>query len=236
MKKSIAWQKYECPLNSNISDNDSNINVETNVRNFEDNDYIAQGVEDEQNVAYGLSNNKVIMTPFGLLSIMDGTLAAHHFDFWIMHTNFDITQSIVDKITPIPGVESVEVLSRYRIRIGFPIGETVDNNNNRVKMFDSALVKHEIEQTLLSTNFSNIEIDTLIKNLFDNNTLEHFLVLKSDILSTFSLWAVYILPNGKIEFMATEAHSDYNIKYNILYSTQKLIGGYLLTHKDYITE
>ena len=54
-----------------------------------------------------------------------------------MHCNFDITPDILEKLDTLPGIETIDVFSRYRLRVS--IG----------KCFDESEVK-ESQETILS--------------------------------------------------------------------------------------
>jgi len=59
------------------------------------------------------------------------------FDCWIGHSNFDITESIKNKLEKTSGVEVLKIQSRYRFFIG--VG----------RMFEFQDVRKNIEKTLL---------------------------------------------------------------------------------------
>ena len=40
------------------------------------------------------------------------------YNLWVGHTNFNVSRNILDLVKSIPGVEAINVLSRYRVRIG----------------------------------------------------------------------------------------------------------------------
>ena len=60
------------------------------------------------------------------------------FDCWIGHTNFNITNSIKNKLNEVDGIEVLNVMSRYRFFIG--IG----------KMFKFSDIRKNIEKTITS--------------------------------------------------------------------------------------
>jgi hypothetical protein len=65
--------------------------------------------------------------------------------FWMMHTNFDIDAEAVKKIETISGVETLDLFTRYRARIGF--GKVFDENKvmKRIKL---AFKKEKISSTI----------------------------------------------------------------------------------------
>lgn len=224
MKKLLSWEKYYDCLDTSIkSPKDVN----------EDEIYAGPPIEEDDEESIGNPDNKVILTPFGLLTIMDGSLAAHHFDFWIMHVNFDITEEIVQKISQIRGVESLEVLSRYRARIGFPVGETKNDKGEQIKMFDSTLIKKDIENILLqNTLIQNIELDQDILNSYNEEVLEEFENLKP-IFSQVDYWAVLILPNGNLEYVATDSLDEFSTKCQVFETTASMTGAFFTSNELY---
>lgn len=79
---------------------------------------------------------KVIATPMGIIPLNDNTASNKIFNFWVGHTNFDITFNIASIIEHTEGVETLDIFTRYRFRVG--IGKAFDdstvmrNINNRI--------------------------------------------------------------------------------------------------------
>ena len=71
-----------------------------------------------------------------------------------MHTNFDITDKIVDIVSKTYGVESLDVYSRYRLRIGVP----------NTGLFDAAQVRKSINDAIMinENEASNDILDKMI--------------------------------------------------------------------------
>jgi hypothetical protein len=69
--------------------------------------------------------------------LMDNISLATNFDCWMGHTNFNITEEILDKLNSTEGVEILKICSRYRFFVG--IG----------RMFDFTDVRQNIEKTLV---------------------------------------------------------------------------------------
>lgn len=83
-----------------------------------------------------------IMTPFGMLPITDNSMASKQFKFWTGHANFKITSDFYAVIERIDGVETLDILTPYRFRIGVGklfIDRTVMNDvrNQMVSYIDS---------------------------------------------------------------------------------------------------
>jgi len=63
-------------------------------------------------------NIQTIFTPFGVLPLTEHSLASTYFKFWVGHTNFKITPKFYNIMSNVDGVESIDVFTPYRFRIG----------------------------------------------------------------------------------------------------------------------
>ena len=79
---------------------------------------------------------KAIATPMGIIPYNELTSPAKLFNFWVGHTNFDITSKAAKVIEKTPGVEILDIFTRYRFRIGigkcFSDSETMKLINDRL--------------------------------------------------------------------------------------------------------
>jgi hypothetical protein len=82
---------------------------------------------------------KSIFTPYGIMPLTEQSMASKHFKFWTGHTNFKIEDEHVLVIEDCEGVETVDVLTPVRFRLG--IGKLF---KDREVMFNvkTALVKY----------------------------------------------------------------------------------------------
>ena len=75
-------------------------------------------------------------TPMGIIPMTENTASGKIFNFWVGHTNFDITKKVADMIEKTDGVETFDVFTRYRFRVGvgkaFSDSETMREINSRV--------------------------------------------------------------------------------------------------------
>ena len=69
--------------------------------------------------------------------LLDDITMSSNFECWVGHTNFDITNTIKEKLDKIQGIEVLKIWSRYRFFIG--IG----------KMFDFTEVRNNIETDII---------------------------------------------------------------------------------------
>ena len=81
---------------------------------------------------------KTIMTPFGIIPLTEQSLASNHFKLWVGHTNFKLLESSIDVIENCTGVETVDILTPYRFRLG--IG----------KMFKDRDVMNGVKEALIN--------------------------------------------------------------------------------------
>jgi len=54
----------------------------------------------------------------GLVPVREGLPAFRAFNLYIGHTNFDIDSAFVEQVAKLPGVETLDVFTRYRFRLG----------------------------------------------------------------------------------------------------------------------
>jgi hypothetical protein len=133
----IVWEKWIDPFGQALEEakwTDYDNEIET----LDDIEYI-----DEEGVE--LKSIKAIATPMGIIPYNELTAPGHLFNFWVGHTNFDITKSIALIIEETPGIEILDIFTRYRFRIGigkcFADNETMKNVNDRI--YDQVYTKNE---------------------------------------------------------------------------------------------
>jgi len=61
---------------------------------------------------------KGYMTPFGLMPLTEQSLASTHFKFWVGHSNFKLTNVFYNVIGETLGIETLDIMTPYRFRIG----------------------------------------------------------------------------------------------------------------------
>lgn len=100
----IIWEKWVDPFGQNMD------SVEWPGYDQVDND-----AESEK------KNTKIyaISTSMGIIPYNEHTDCTKIFNFWLGHTNFNITTNIVKKIENINGVETLDIFTRYRFRVAF---------------------------------------------------------------------------------------------------------------------
>lgn len=122
---SIVWQKWKDPFNDvamHISPEDfiqspEFVNDLGDDAHDSDEVYDMDDTEKNQDIV-PKKYTKAIMTPFGIVPYDDQHSVSASFNFWIGHTNFNLSPKIVTIIENSEGVEILDVYTRYRFRIG----------------------------------------------------------------------------------------------------------------------
>ena len=205
--KKIIWEAHVDPMNANIDSFPSLI-----MDHYEGKDGEEEDGDEEEGYNDGYSQMLpplfkpkiagLIHTKFDLLTVMDHTSACNAFDMWIMHTNFNITEREAVLIDNCPGVETLEVLTRYRCKIGFP-------NSN---LFDNTEVKKNIEGLLL-------EIE-------EKDEIER---LKHDLNTRSARWIMYVAPDNNIFTAIDDSVISKSVLFNDLH---RRLGGTILTSDE----
>lgn len=84
-------------------------------------------------------NMRVVVTPMGAIPLVEQSSPNKVFNLWVAHTNFNITPEVAHVVENTEGVETLDIFSRYRMRIG--IG----------KMFNTKDTIRSINTNLLQT-------------------------------------------------------------------------------------
>jgi hypothetical protein len=81
----------------------------------------------------------------GIIPINENTASGKIFNFWLGHTNFDITKKIFDIIEKTEGVETLDIFTRYRFRIS--VGKAFTDSVVMKDIQESAYEQLEKEKT-----------------------------------------------------------------------------------------
>jgi hypothetical protein len=132
----IVWEKWIDPFGKEMDDAKW-IDYESDIDQFDNIDMEEDELEEfEQNLVSNRKEIKVIATPMGLMPYNELTAPGKLFNFWIGHTNFNITPVITKTIEEAEGVEILDIFTRYRFRIGvgkcFNDSETMKNINDQI--------------------------------------------------------------------------------------------------------
>lgn len=143
-----------------------------------------------------------IQTPWGVFNVTDPFAPYRRFEMWIGNTDFNVSQSFINKISNIRGIELVKPLSRYTFIIG--IG----------KLFKFDEVRLSIEMvggvSLTSSNIPK-EVSELINSFGDKK------------------FAIYVYPNKKFDY-TIETDVDFNSKIENFYEEKRKSNGVILSN------
>jgi len=117
----IMWEKWNDPY---AEDSEQPEVVEEDYENYEE----YEDAETEQSSAVqNIGKFRAIATPMGIIPINESTASSKIFNFWVGHANFDVTNAIAIIIEETDGVETLDVFTRYRFRIG--IGKAFNDSS-----------------------------------------------------------------------------------------------------------
>lgn len=231
----FVWEKWIDPLNTNVdeveypgydvpsADIDRSVEFLSSDPNFEEKyeDYMDEpdGAESAPRATY--NPIRIVQTSHGFISLTEHSFASKHFDFWTLHCTTDVTDEIIDVVEQCPGVETINALTRYRIRVGF----------NRPLIQSGAFVlndiRKDIEEKILKTkNTVNIDIDPSL--FFFTEDIKKKIKEEKENLS--GSWVMYVFPNGSIEtFSESEKTAEFSKKIIFFNEIREMIGGETIT-------
>lgn len=125
----IIWEKWVDPFGKD-TDESKWTDYNNDLLYFhQDNNDDDSDLEDEQQPSIKIPNNpiKVIASPLGLIPYNEHTASSKIFNFWLGHTNFNISVKIKNLIENIDGVEILDIFTRYRFRIA--IGKCFEDSD-----------------------------------------------------------------------------------------------------------
>jgi len=108
----IIWEKWTDPFGENLDE------TKWNHYDDEDMDEEAEIFDDEMIKSRFSKPVKVIASPMGLIPYNEYTASSKIFNFWVGHTNFNLTSDIASIIEKCEGIELLDIFTRYRFRIG----------------------------------------------------------------------------------------------------------------------
>jgi hypothetical protein len=106
----IAWNKYEWPY----------LRKEEEEEEYAENDMSLPYLQVEEGALPNPRNTKAakfLFTQHGIIAVDELTNPNRVFNTWIGHTNFDLTKKVERVIEEVRGVETLDVLTRYRFRV-----------------------------------------------------------------------------------------------------------------------
>lgn len=123
----IIWEKWKDPFGFD--------NIESINPSYDNNDDYN---DNEQPIEQNIKKIKcqLISTPLGIIPFNETIASSDIFNFWTGHSNFALTKMISSIIEDTPGVETLNIFTKYRFRIS--IG----------KAFSDSLVMRKINKNV----------------------------------------------------------------------------------------
>jgi hypothetical protein len=117
----IIWQKWQDPFGETDDELEEKINhfFDDNDESIDDNNIDDNNIDDNIFTKNKMlpKHIKVIATPMGIIPMNDNTSSGKIFNFWLGHTNFNLTKGVCNIIESADGVETLDIFTRYRFRI-----------------------------------------------------------------------------------------------------------------------
>lgn len=117
----IIWQKWVDPFGEDeFPEIPSHLSSEIEPEFYDDenSEEFPESHNNKHPVINTLKKNiKVIATPMGIIPVTDNTASGKIFNFWMGHSNFNITKKVASLIEETDGVETLDIFTRYRFRI-----------------------------------------------------------------------------------------------------------------------
>ena len=109
IRPKIIWEKWEDPF----------LTVEELSEDKSDGDYpdFDSSYQDEEEPETQDADALILYSSMGIIPYNEKIPSGKIFNFWVGHTNFDITRNIQQVISSVTGVEILDVFTRYRFRI-----------------------------------------------------------------------------------------------------------------------
>lgn len=139
-KFKIVWQKWIDPFGQD-SEESSSLDYEndnpnwSSIKSENQNDTEELNSYNDEDQPIKKQAIKVIASPMGLIPYNEHTASGKIFNFWIGHTNFDITTNVSRIIENTDGVEALDIFTRYRFRIA--IGKCFGPSETMVRIQDN---------------------------------------------------------------------------------------------------
>lgn len=122
MEKLIVWQKWVDPFGFDeddlppLDDEPDFLDEHNNV--VEPDNDSETDIKNEKYKILKTNHIRVMATPMGIIPVNENTSSSKIFNFWVGHTNFNITRTVAKIIEDTDGVETLDIFTRYRFRIG----------------------------------------------------------------------------------------------------------------------
>jgi hypothetical protein len=211
----ISWSKWRDPLGR--SESEFEYIPEKDVKKPDNDPNEIYDDEEEEDSLEGPT--PVVITPMGILPLKPFNDPTKVFNFWLGETTFDITPKVARVLNTAPGVEILDVFTRYKFRIA------VGNN------FKFQDVRQNIERSLNA--IPPVKNKTSFNMDLDDNVKTHVQKLIQEKLIQFNYWAIYICPNGQVDMVSShEKELEFEERVNTYVNARQLAGGAVFKYDE----
>ena len=236
-KRRVVWSKWVDPLNRNIDEVEypgHHLPTEPGeeclveyLSPYGDGDVGVEGELPDPDKFHVPKTTKIVQTSLGFLTLTEHSYASNCFDFWTCHCNFPITTKVAIAMEKAPGVEVFNVVTRYRARMGF------NRTLLEAKAFTLDEIRSGVETAVLATCNKNKVLEDAQNLLLFSVDVRALAKETKRKLSDSKHWAMYILPNGKVEtFSEPEKTTNMQTKIDLFNRTQEFVGGSVFTSAE----
>jgi len=143
-QRNIHWEKWRDPFGSDIEPHEMPKMPQDPMEAMReeldgvdiDFDEMEEMANDQERVIPSIPaqpmNVGMISTPNGIIPVTEFTNTSQRFNFWVLHTNFDIQESDLKLINEAVGVETLEPVTRYQARIA--VGKLFNSQEVKVNV------------------------------------------------------------------------------------------------------
>lgn len=154
----------------------------------------------------------ILMTAAGLIPLQPYTDLTKAFKFFMGHTNFTIDDKTVNMIEEFPGVETLDILTRYRFRVG--IG----------KIFDDEDVRKGLRAVLVNSEYEMVE-ENPQGHALTPEMVDRIETIKAGFEDARPYWASLVLPNGNVDFIRGSDKEVVAERLDLYRTLQESVGG-----------
>lgn len=185
-RREIIWHKWEDPLRRVLDACDEEAEsseLQKALASFGDDAPGRILMDAEEMKGTGPS----IIGPMGIIPLRESNMPSKLYNLWMGHTNFDLDENSVEAIQRVPGVESLDIFTRYRFRIAFG------------RAFEAEDVREQIEWTM------NPPVAQPPKE-------DRFTPLRRSLGKRHACWAIYVAEDDSLEVAGGKTQDEVTLK------------------------
>ncbi len=120
MNKKIIWEKWRDPTTALVPG--ASEPEEDDVEARSSRDLLLEDEPSHEPSKKRGGFGPAVVGPMGIIPLHEHNLPSKLFNFWMGHCNFDLSGKVINVVKRVAGVETLDVFSRYRFRLGIARG------------------------------------------------------------------------------------------------------------------